>query len=240
LKAARLAWQAHWLTQKAQAGLPPSDDEACLTTHPTQEELRALKERSRARCEQHRLNQEREAEELEALEHDLMEHEARERETWATSKATTSGGRAPQAPVTECPPLGNSQLSTCDADSPTELEIALVNPDLSPENRKFLGQKRFQNTTKMVPSNILSTARQVIYSHHTHVTDIAIGITVRGIGVCCTQMVLRGNSTISGPCWTQDLLRCTSFPPSPPLHTQVHAHRHINRLIRPKRRPKRR
>jgi hypothetical protein len=74
--------------------------------------------------------------------------------------------------------LGNSQLSACNADSSTELEIALVNPDLSPENRKFLGLKRFQNVTKMVPSNILSTARRVIYSHHTHVTDIAIGITM--------------------------------------------------------------
>jgi hypothetical protein len=119
-----------------------------------------------------------EAEELEALEHELMEHEARECKTWVTSEATTSGGRAPQAPVAECPSLGNSQLLACNADSPTELEIALANPNLSPENRKFLGQKRFQNMTKMVPSDILSTARQVIYSHHTHVTDIAIGITV--------------------------------------------------------------
>jgi len=143
LKAARLAQQAHQLAQKAQAGLPLSDNEACPTTRPIWKELHVLKERSRAHREQHRLNQECKAKELEALEHKLMECEAREHETQATSKATTSGGRAPQAPITKCPPLGNSQLSTCNADSPTELEIALANPDLSPENRKFLGQKRF-------------------------------------------------------------------------------------------------
>jgi hypothetical protein len=61
-------------------------------------------------------------------------------ETQVTSEAMTSGGRDPQAPVTECPPLDNSQLSTCDANSPrpTELEITLVTPDLSPEVKKFL------------------------------------------------------------------------------------------------------
>ncbi len=88
-----------------------------------------------------------------------MEHKARECETQVTSEATTSGGRAPQAPVAECPPLDNSQLSACNANSPTELELALANPDLSPELKKYLGQKRFQNTTKMVPSEILTTAR---------------------------------------------------------------------------------
>ena len=46
MKAARLAQQAQWLNQKAQAGLPPSNDEVCPTTHPTWEELSALKERS--------------------------------------------------------------------------------------------------------------------------------------------------------------------------------------------------
>jgi len=113
-------------------------------------------------CEQQRLEQER---------------EVKERKTQATSKASTSGGRAPQAPVTECPPLDNSQLAACDPNSPTELEITLVTPDPSPEAKKFLGQKRFQNTTKMVPSDILTTARRVIYSHYTCVTNIATGIT---------------------------------------------------------------
>ena len=102
--------------------------------------------------------------------------------TRATGKVTTPGGRAPspQAPVAECPPLDNSQLSTYDANSPspTELEIALVTPDLSPEVKKFLGQKRFQNTMKMVPSNILTTVRRVIYSHYTCITNIATGITM--------------------------------------------------------------
>ena len=82
-----------------------------------------------------------------------------ERETQATREAMTSGGRDPQTLVTEYPPLGNSQVSACDADGPTELEIALVTPDLSPEIKKFLGQKKFQNTMKMVPSDILTTAR---------------------------------------------------------------------------------
>jgi len=111
------------------------------------------------RREQQRLEQECEVKELEALEHELTEREAKEHETQATSEASTSGGRAPQAPVAECPPLDNSQLAACDPNSPTELEIALATPDLSPEAKKFLGQKRFQNVTKMVPSDILTTAR---------------------------------------------------------------------------------
>jgi len=81
LKAARLSWQAQWLNQKAQAGLPPFNDEAHLTTHPAQKELHVLKKISQAHHEQHRLNQEHEAEELEALECDLMEHKARECKT---------------------------------------------------------------------------------------------------------------------------------------------------------------
>jgi hypothetical protein len=165
------------------------------------------------------------------------ECDTRERETHMTSEAMTSGGRAPQAPVTECAPLGNSQLSTCDANSPTELEITLANPDLSPENKKFLGQKRFQNATKMVPSNILTTARRVIYSHNSRVTNMATGITARGIGARCTHVVPRDNSIISGPHWTRNLPRYVQFPP---LCTRARAHRHINSLIRPKRRPKRR
>ena len=78
-----------------------------------------------------------------------------------TSKAMTSGGRDPQAPVadSERPTLDNSQLSACDPNSPTELEIALERTDLSPEQKKYLGQKRFQNTTRMVPSDILTKAR---------------------------------------------------------------------------------
>ena len=86
LKAARLSQQAHQLNQKAQAGLRPSDNEACPTTHPTQEEISALKERSQERRKQHRLEQEHEVKELEALEHELMEHE-----TQATSVTAKDG-----------------------------------------------------------------------------------------------------------------------------------------------------
>jgi hypothetical protein len=88
--------------------------------------MRELKERMRARRERERLEEEREAKELEAMERELQDCEARERETQATRQGTTSGGRALQAPVAECPPLRNSQLSACDADSPTELEIAFI------------------------------------------------------------------------------------------------------------------
>ena len=131
-----------------------------------------------------------------------MEHKPREHETQVTSEVTTSGGRDPQAPVTdlECPTLNNSQLSTCNPNSPTELEIALERTDLSPEQKKYLGQKRFQNTMKMVPSDILTMARRVFYFHFIHVTDIVAGITARRTGACCTQLVLKDNSTTSGPC----------------------------------------
>ena len=46
--------------------------------------------------------------ELEAMECELQEWEARECKTQVTNEATTSGGRALQAPVAECPPLDNS------------------------------------------------------------------------------------------------------------------------------------
>jgi hypothetical protein len=172
MKARRLANKAERDRRVIQLGLTPSDDELPPRFHPDPERLKVLKERRRARLEQERLEQEREAKELEAMEHELME-----RETQATSGATTTGGEAPPAPVPECPPLGNSQLSACSANGPTELEIALATPDLSPEQKKFLAQKRFQHTTKMVPSDILTTARQVFYSHYIRVTDIVAGIT---------------------------------------------------------------
>ena len=141
-----------------------------------------------------------------------MEHEARECKTQATSEATTSGGRDLQAPVadSECPTLDNSQLSVCDPNSLTELEIALERTDLSPEQKKYLGQKRqkrFQNITKMVPSDILTMARRVFYFYFIHVTDIIAGITVRRTGARCTQLVLKDNLTTFGPCWTRTLPR---------------------------------
>ena len=71
--------------------------------------------------------------ELKAMEHKLMKCK-----TQATSRAMTTSGEAPLAPIAECPPLGNSQLSACSANGPTELEITLVTPDLSPEQKKFL------------------------------------------------------------------------------------------------------
>ena len=199
LQAARLARQAQSRLRKEQLGLPPSDDECRPTYRPTPERLRELHEKRRVRLEQERLKQEREAKELEAMERELME-----RETQATSGATT-GGEAPPAPVAECPPLGNSQLSACSANGPTELEIALATPDLSPEQKKFLAQKRFQHTTKMVPSDILTTARQVFYSHYIRATDIVAGITAQRTGARHTHMVPKANSTTSGPCWTKNL-----------------------------------
>jgi hypothetical protein len=130
-------------------------------------------------------------------------------ETRVTSEVMTSGGRDLQAPVTEHPPLDNSQLSVCDAHSPcpTELEITLATPDLSPKVKKFLGQKKFQNVMKVMPSNILTMARRGFHSHYIHITNIVTGITAQRTGVCCTQLVLKANSITSGPCWTRTLLR---------------------------------
>jgi hypothetical protein len=41
---------------------------------------------------------------------------------------------------------------------PTELEIALAAPNLSPEVRRYLGQKKFQHAKKVEPGNAI-TAR---------------------------------------------------------------------------------
>ena len=151
LKAERLAQQAQQHLQKAQAGLPPSDDELCLTIRPTQEQLRELKERSCVHCEQDQLEKECQ----------VKEHEALEREVRTSVKES-----APLAPVTEgLPgPLDNGQPSVHNTNNLTELEIALAAPDISPEDRKFLKQKRFQYMTKMVPKEGLTTARQVASS----------------------------------------------------------------------------
>ena len=165
MKERRLANKAEWDRRMIQQGLTPSNDELPPRFCPDPERLKVLKERRRARLEQERLEKEHEEKELEAMEHEMQEYEARERETQATREATTSGGMDPQALVAECPPLGHSQVSACNADGPTELEIALATPDLSPEIKKFLGQKKFQNAAKMVPSDILTTARRVYYFH---------------------------------------------------------------------------
>jgi hypothetical protein len=151
LKAARLAREAERRLRKAQLGLAPSDDELHPTIRPTQERIRELKERSRARREQERLEKERQAKEREALERE------------ATTSVKES---APLAPVTEggLPgPSDNGQPSVHGTNNLTELEIALAAPDLSPEDRKFLEQRRFQYTTKMVPKEGLTTARQVAF-----------------------------------------------------------------------------
>jgi hypothetical protein len=150
LKAARIARQAERRLRKAQLGLPPSDDELRPTTRPTQEWIRELKERNRACHEQEQLEKECQVKEQEALER----------------KAITSGVEsAPLAPITEgLPgPSGQGQLSVHGTNNLMELEIALAAPNLSPEDRKFLEQKRFQYTTKMVPKEGLTTARQVAF-----------------------------------------------------------------------------
>lgn len=148
LRADRLARQAEWRLRKEQLGLPPSDDELRPTIRPTREQLAELKERTRVRCEQDRLEKERQAKEREALERE----------------ATTSVMDSTHlAPVTESlpGPLDSGQPPVHGTNNLTELEIALAAPDLSPEDRKFLEQRRFQYTTKMVPKEGLTTARQV-------------------------------------------------------------------------------
>ncbi len=91
----------------------------------------------------------------------MKEHEALECEVRTSVKEST-----PLAPVTEgLPgPLDNGQPSVHNTNNLTELEIALAAPDISPEDRKFLKQKRFQYMTKMVPKEGLTTARQVASS----------------------------------------------------------------------------
>jgi len=88
----------------------------------------------------------------------VKEHEALEH------KATTSVRDSTHlAPVTEglLGPSDSGQLSVHSTNNLIELEIALTAPDLSPEDRKFLKQRRFQHATKMVPKEGLTTARQV-------------------------------------------------------------------------------
>jgi hypothetical protein len=110
------------------------------TIHPTWEQLIELKERSCEHCEQDRLKK---------------EHQA----------MTSVEESAALAPVTEglLGPSDNGQPSVHDTNNLTELEIALAAPGLSPEDRKFLKQRRFQHKTKMLPKEGLTTARQVAF-----------------------------------------------------------------------------
>jgi hypothetical protein len=94
--------------------------------------------------EQDQLEKERQANECEALEREAM---------------TPVEERAPLGPVTDGLP-GPSDHGQRNL---TELELALAAPGLSPEDRKFLQQRRFQYATKMVPKEGLTTARQVAF-----------------------------------------------------------------------------
>jgi hypothetical protein len=57
--------------------------------------------------------------------------------------------------VTVPPPQAsdNGQHSGSTNDNITELEIALANPDLRPDDRKFAESVKFKNAKKMVPGN---------------------------------------------------------------------------------------
>jgi hypothetical protein len=71
-----------------------------------------------------------------------------------TVQASTDAG-APPVAATVPPPqaLDNGQESGLTNDNLTELEIALANPNLHPEDREFARSARFKNPKKMVPGN---------------------------------------------------------------------------------------
>lgn len=66
---------------------------------------------------------------------------------------------APHSHPSTAPPISDSNQDPGRINNgPTELEIALAAPDLSPEVRRYLGQKKFQRAKKMEPGNAI-TAR---------------------------------------------------------------------------------
>jgi hypothetical protein len=109
---------------------------------------------------------------------------------------------APPPPVTApppsqviAPPLSDSnQDSRRVNEGPTELEIALAVPDLGPEVRKYLQQKKFQRAKKVEPGNAI-TARQVCPLLCSWATNVVAGDSVRMIGVLSTPMGPRASST---------------------------------------------
>jgi len=80
---------------------------------------------------------------------------AGESSTW-TAQDSTDTGETPGLVATTVPPpqaSDSSQKSGPSNADPTELEIALANPNLSPEDRAFVESTKFKNAKKMVPGN---------------------------------------------------------------------------------------
>jgi len=78
--------------------------------------------------------------------------------TWTAQDSTEAA--APPVTATAPPPQAsdNGQRSGPTNRNLTELEIALANPNLHPEDKKFTESAKFKNTKKMVPRNTM-TAR---------------------------------------------------------------------------------
>jgi hypothetical protein len=80
---------------------------------------------------------------------------AGESSTW-TAQDSTDTGETPGLVATTVPPpqaSDSGQKSGPSNADPTELEIALANPNLSPEDRAFVESTKFKNAKKMVPGN---------------------------------------------------------------------------------------
>jgi len=76
----------------------------------------------------------------------------------ATADPPTLIAAPPPPPITVPPLLDSNQDPRCINNGPTELEIALAAPNLGPEVRKYLQQKKFQCAKKVEPGNT-TTAR---------------------------------------------------------------------------------
>jgi hypothetical protein len=129
---------------------------------------------------------------------------------------------APPVVVAAAPPpraSDNGQQSGPSNANPTELEIALANPNLRPEDREFAGSARFKNPKKMVPGNA-TTARYVPSSSRGQGTNIFAGNSAPTIGAKSTRMGQKASSNITGKC---SMTSCRRYVP---LHSLEHVYRH--------------
>jgi hypothetical protein len=138
-----------------------------------------------------------------------------------TVQDSTDAGAPPVAAVAAPPPqvLDNGQQSGPSNANPTELEIALVNPNLRPEDREFAGSARFKNPKKMVLGNA-TTARYIPSSLRGQGTNIFAGNSAPTIGAKSTQMGQKASSNITGKRSTTSRRRYV------PLHSLEHVYRH--------------
>jgi hypothetical protein len=157
-------------------------------------EVAALKKISEARRRKQREEQELQAS-LATTECDA--ETAGEGSTRTAQNSTDVG--APPVAATPPPPQASEdgQQSGPTNRNLTELEIALANPNLRPEDKKFAESAKFKNAKKMVPGNA-TTARYVPASSRGQGTNIVTGNSAPKIGAQCTRMGQKANSNITG------------------------------------------